>query len=339
VDRVRRFVLRVAPTPATVLITGETGTGKEVVARNIHAHSERAERPFVAVNCGAIPGELLESELFGHEKGAFTGAISARKGRFELAHGGTLFLDEIGEMPPLMQVKLLRVLQERAFERVGGQAPIPIDVRVIAATNRDVEAMVEDGTFREDLYYRLNVCPVEMPPLRDRVADLSVLVSEIQTRLVALGYPSIRISRAAFEILQQWSWPGNVRELVNLVERMSVLHPHQRIEPRHLPAAYLQHAGVEVPEEPLDPADGGVAEPPADGASVLQSADAVELPEEGIDMKGYLAEIECTLIRQALEEAAGVTARAAELLGLRRTTLAEKMRKYGIEREARSTGF
>ena len=339
VERVRNFVARVAPTPATVLITGETGTGKEVVARNVHGNSKRAHKPFVAVNCGAIPGELLESELFGHEKGAFTGAVSARRGRFELADGGTLFLDEIGEMPPAMQVKLLRVLQDGAFERVGGQSQITADIRLITATNRDIEAMVEDGTFREDLYYRINVCPVRVPALRDRLADMGLLMSEIQSRLATLGYPTIRISRAAYDVMRHWAWPGNVRELVNLLERLSVLYPHQWIETSHLPRDYLERAGYELPA--LEPEPN-----PLDGEAMIGDSPNTEaddqspvvLPAEGIDLRDHLAQIECEFIRQALDEAEGVTARAAETLGLRRTTLAEKMRKYGIGKEQTATG-
>src|SRR5690606_5600307 len=216
---VREMILRVAPWEATVQLRGETGTGKEVVARNIHYHSARRHGPFVAVNCGSIPAALLESELFGHEKGAFTGALTARKGRFELAKGGTLFLDEIGDMPLDMQVKLLRVLQERRFEPLGGSRVIEADVRIISATHRDLEAMVREGNFREDLYYRLNVVPLELPPLRERREDLPLLIAEINAQLQRRGMPGCRFDTRALRALVRYDWPGNVRELANLIER------------------------------------------------------------------------------------------------------------------------
>jgi len=226
VQRVRKMIDQVAPTEATVLILGESGTGKEVVARNIHYYSNRRNKPFVPINCGAIPGELLESELFGHEKGSFTGATGSRQGRFELAEGGTIFLDEIGDMPLTMQVKLLRVLQERSFERVGSNKSIRTDVRIVAATHRDLEDMIEDGRFREDLYYRLNVFPVEMPPLSSRAEDLPLLVNELITRLEHEKKSSVRLTPAAMMSLCNYDWPGNVRELANLMERMTILHPY-----------------------------------------------------------------------------------------------------------------
>jgi len=211
--KVRKLVNQVAPTEATVLILGESGTGKEVVARNIHYYSNRRNKPFVPINCGAIPGELLESELFGHEKGSFTGAVGSRQGRFEQAEGGTIFLDEIGDMPLAMQVKLLRVIQERSFERVGSNKTMKSDVRIIAATHRDLEKLIDDGTFREDLYYRLNVFPIEMPPLASRAEDLPLLVNELITRLEHEKKSSVRLSPAAMMALCNYEWPGNVREL------------------------------------------------------------------------------------------------------------------------------
>ena len=221
---VRRLIEQVAGADATVLLLGESGTGKEVVARNIHYHSARRYKPFVPVNCGAIPADLLESELFGHERGAFTGAISARRGRFEMADGGTLFLDEIGDMPLAMQVKLLRVLQERTFERVGSNKSVSVDVRIIGATHSDLEESIALGKFRDDLYYRLNVFPIEMPPLRSRTEDLSLLVNDLLVRMENEKRGSIRMTPAAMDALGRYPWPGNVRELANLVERLTILY-------------------------------------------------------------------------------------------------------------------
>ena len=231
-----------------------------MVARNIHYRSSRAEGPFVAVNCGAIPSDLLESELFGHEKGAFTGAVSSRKGRFEMAQGGTLFLDEIGDMPLMMQVKLLRVLQERIFERVGGTQPIQADVRIIAATHRDLETQIADQRFREDLYYRLNVFPIEMPPLRERQEDLPLLIDDLLRRMAEERGPRLDFTEAALDFLKTYRWPGNVRELANLLERLSILYPDCRVDLTHLPKNYLEASGLEFSEapacpEPLGPPD------------------------------------------------------------------------------------
>ena len=211
IRQVRRLIEQVANTEASVLLLGESGTGKEVVARNIHALSSRHSKPFIPINCGAIPAELLESELFGHEKGAFTGAITSRQGRFELANGGTLFLDEIGDMPLAMQVKLLRVLQERCFERVGSNRSVEVNVRIIAATHRNLEQAIEEGKFREDLFYRLNVFPIDMPPLRARREDLPLLVNELIARIEGENRPSVRIMPGALEALSRYQWPGNVR--------------------------------------------------------------------------------------------------------------------------------
>lgn len=222
VQQVRQLMEQVADKDVSVLITGESGTGKEVVARNLHYHSSRRDKPFVPVNCGAIPAELLESELFGHEKGAFTGAITARVGRFEMAEGGTLFLDEIGDMPLNMQVKILRVLQERTFEKVGSNRTQTADVRVIAATHKHLEDMIESGDFREDLYYRLNVFPIEMPALRERVEDIPLLINELISRMEKEKRGSLRMNSAAIMSLCRHDWPGNVRELANLVERLAI---------------------------------------------------------------------------------------------------------------------
>ncbi len=245
--RVNGLIRQVSPFDSSVLVLGESGTGKEMVARAIHQQSPRRDKPFVAINCGAIPAELLESELFGHEKGAFTGAISARKGRFEMAEGGTLFLDEIGDMSLPMQVKLLRVLQERVFERVGGNKTQRCDVRIIAATHRNLEQSINDGQFREDLFYRLSVFPLELPALRERLDDMSLLVAEFNQRLARRGLGVARFSAAALQALHVYPWPGNVRELSNLVERMAILFPHGEVRAGDLPEKYRgQRASEEV---------------------------------------------------------------------------------------------
>ena len=345
---VRELIEQVAPVEANVLILGESGTGKEVVARNIHYLSKRQQGPFVPVNCGAIPGDLLESELFGHEKGAFTGAISARKGRFELAEGGTLFLDEIGDMPLQMQVKLLRVLQERIFERVGGAKTIKCDVRIIAATHRNLEEMIVAGGFREDLYYRLNVFPIETPPLYERAQDIPLLLQELVTRLENNNQSPVRFTQQSMTSLMRHRWPGNVRELSNLVERLSILHPSQVIDVHHLPHKYqIDENGQQATQEiassgPLheqQERDAITALFKYEGSSpVISEAQAevnsvdTNLPADGVNLKEYLSDLEINLIKQALDQQDWVVARAADQLGMRRTTLVEKMRKYEIAR-------
>ncbi len=313
-----RLIRQVAPHDTTVLLRGESGTGKEMAARTIHESSNRRNGPFVAINCGAIPAELLESELFGHEKGAFTGAIATRKGRFELAEGGTLFLDEIGDMSLPMQVKLLRVLQERVYEKVGSNVTQKCDVRIIAATHRDLEqAIGAGGTFREDLYYRLNVFPIELPPLRERAEDLPVLVAEFAARLAARGHCAPTLTADALVALATHTWPGNVRELGNLVERLAVLYPDRPVRATDLPGQYakLAPAAADVVALPFAPASNDAS---------------VRLTSEGIDLKEHLARIEVALIREALARADGVVAHAAKSLKLQRTTLVEKLRKYGM---------
>lgn len=321
-QNIRRMIEQVAPTDATVLILGESGTGKEVVARNIHYHSDRRGKPFVPINCGAIPGELLESELFGHEKGAFTGAISARQGRFEMAEGGTLFLDEIGDMSLPMQVKLLRVLQERTFERVGSNKSITADVRIVAATHRNLEEGIRENKFREDLFYRLNVFPIEMPPLRERAEDIPLLIDELISRIEHEKRSSVRLTPRAVAVLCQYGWPGNVRELANLVERLAILHPFGVVDVGDLPEKF--RAGISVPNPPPEMA-ARYEEPVA-------LAGEPRLPREGLDLKEHLSNLEVSLIKQALEESGGVVAHAANLLRMRRTTLVEKLRKYGLHR-------
>jgi len=358
VRRIKQLIGQVAVFDTNVLVLGESGTGKEVVARAIHEASPRRGRAFVPINCGAIPAELLESELFGHEKGAFTGALAARKGRFEIAEGGTIFLDEIGDMNPTMQVKLLRVLQERVYERVGSCASQRCNVRVIAATHRNLEQAIAQGSFREDLYYRLNVLPIEMPPLRERIDDLPVLIEALVERLTAAGQPPVQFSAAALAALRTYRWPGNVRELGNLIERMAVQHGGQVVGIAELPPRYrpAQWEASEAASEPiliasipppellapaldaaLEDAPGidAVLPPPAgeDEPSPMDPAltDALlaELPA-GFDLRAYLESLERRLIERALQSAGGTVAHAARLLGLRRTTLVEKLRKYAL---------
>lgn len=315
--RVRQLVHQVAGFDTNVLILGESGTGKELVAQGVHAQSPRRNGAFVPLNCGAIPSDLLESELFGHEKGAFTGAISTRKGRFEMAEGGTIFLDEIGDMSMAMQVKLLRVLQERTFERVGGNKTQRCDVRVVAATHRDLEKAIIDGTFREDLFYRLNVFPINMPPLRDRIDDLPTLIAQLVARNKRDGRGDVRFTDAAVRSLAGYDWPGNIRELANLIERMAIMHPSGLVDAHELPTKYQTEGG-----------DAALA-----GSAVTVAPLHRDIPEDGIDLKGHLADIEVELIQQALDDANGVVSRAAKRLHMRRTTLVEKLRKHGLQRD------
>jgi sigma-54 specific flagellar transcriptional regulator A len=329
--RVNGLIRQVAPFDSSVLVLGESGTGKEMVARAIHQQSPRRDKPFVAINCGAIPAELLESELFGHEKGAFTGAISARKGRFEMAEGGTLFLDEIGDMSLPMQVKLLRVLQERVFERVGGNKTQRCDVRIIAATHRNLEQAIADGRFREDLFYRLSVFPMDLPALRERLEDMPQLIGEFNQRVARRGLGVVRFSNGAMQALNGYAWPGNVRELSNLVERMAILFPHGEVRASDLPEKYR---GQRVADEVRGAALLSLMEDQAvtfahEAPALIDSLGV--LPEQGLDLKDHLADIEVGLIRQALDVTGGVVAHAARLLHMQRTTLVEKLRKYGLQ--------
>jgi sigma-54 specific flagellar transcriptional regulator A len=353
---VHRLTEQVAPFDTSVLVLGESGTGKEMVARHIHELSGRAGHPFVPVNCGAIPADLLESELFGHEKGAFTGALSTRMGRFEFAEGGTLFLDEIGDMSLQMQVKLLRVLQERSFERVGSNRTIRCNVRIIAATHRDLDEAISAGRFREDLFYRLNVFPIQMPPLRERLEDLPVLIDHLVQRQSQISGRHIRLDKEAMNCLTRNRWPGNVRELSNLLERLAILFPERTIAAEDLPERYriAGTAGwtagvVMVPameshavESVVDARPGASAMDTVcrdtickdavsdEFADELLESDEAALPRGGIDLKDHLSAIEIGLIRKALEEADGTVAGAARLLNIRRTTLVEKLRKYRL---------
>ncbi|MGI9271251.1 MAG: sigma-54 dependent transcriptional regulator [Woeseiaceae bacterium] len=309
IRQVRQLIEQVADFDTNVLITGQSGTGKELVARTIHDLSERADKPFVPINCGAIPAELLESELFGHKKGAFTGAISDRVGRFELAEGGTLFLDEIGDMSLDMQVKLLRVLQERSFERVGSNKTEACDVRILAATHRDLPAAVTAGDFREDLFYRLNVFPIEMPPLYKRVSDLPQLMRELLIHHDGNKGNDIRVSSGTLRALASYSWPGNIRELSNLVERLAIIKPTGTIQLDDLPEKYREAA-------------------PSCNESVNNVAAAMKMSESNLKLQ--LQSVEQDLIQQAVEASGGIVAKAAKLLKMQRTTLVEKIRKYDI---------
>lgn len=323
VQRVRKLIQQVAESDTDVLILGESGTGKEVVARNLHYQSGRQDRPLVPINCGAIPTNLLESELFGHEKGAFTGAINVHQGCFERAKGGTLFLDEIGDMSMPIQEKLQRVLQERTFEHVGSNKSIHADVRIIAATHRDLEKAIADGTFREDLFNRLNVFPIEMPPLRERAEDVPLLTNELIRRIEHEKRGSVRLTQSATLALCQYSWPGNVRELANLIERLAILYPFGVVDVGDLPDKFqiegLGGNNTQFDEELL-----------ATHAQPISYMDDVEqgLPRNGLDLKEHLSNLEVGFIKQALDDANGVVAQAAKRLGMRRTTLVKKLRKY-----------
>ncbi|MEL7450986.1 MAG: sigma-54 dependent transcriptional regulator [Pseudomonadota bacterium] len=323
IEDVRTLLNQVSTSDATVIITGESGTGKEVAACQIHSLSNRASGPFVAVNCGAIPAELIESELFGHVKGAFTGALQNRKGKFVQADGGTLFLDEVGDMPLDLQVKLLRVLQERRVEPVGSSRSVPIDVRIIAATNRTLPDEVEANRFREDLYYRLNVFPVEMPPLRERRKDIPALVEEFRAANARRYGVEVSLADDALDALTQYHWPGNIRELSNVMERLAVSFPDRPVTAADLPLGPA--AGR---EKPAAVTDSPAATPKATTDSGTDQAAALQM--EGVDLKNFLTQVERNLIEQALARSNGVIARAAKLLQMQRTTLVEKMRRYEI---------
>lgn len=302
-------IKKVAASDSTVFISGPSGTGKELVANALHNLSARKSHNMVSVNCGAIPSELLESELFGHEKGAFTGAISSRKGRFEMAHRGSIFLDEIGDMPLLLQVKILRVLQNRVIERVGSTETTEIDVRIITATHRNLEEAVQDGCFREDLYYRLNVIPIKIPALCERREDIPLLISYFLSKFVSAdGRNSIEFDDEALEMLIGYDWPGNVRELENLIERLVILKGGNQIKVSDLPAKFLK----------------------ATPQNFDSYKDLISLPEAGVDLKQLLSDIEDSLINQALAITGGNKNQASKLLSMNRTTLIEKMKKKGF---------
>ena len=307
-QRVFRLVEKVADSDSTIIIQGETGTGKGLIAKAIHENSYRKDKPFVQINCGAIPENLLESELFGHVKGAFTGAVAAKPGKFEIANGGTIFLDEIGDMSHDLQVKLLKVLEESEFERVGGCQTIKTDVRIIAATHRDLDAAVENGTFREDLYYRLVVIPLTLPPLRDRKSDIPLLIAHFLDQLNQKKHTQvIGISEKAMELMIAHSWPGNVRELKNMMERLVVLTQEGEIYPRDLPQK-LRTA-------------------PSDTSAIPD----VEVSDQGICLSTAVSDFEKSLISQSMKIANGVKKNAAKLLNIKRTTLIEKIKRHNLE--------
>jgi two-component system response regulator PilR (NtrC family) len=306
-----QLIQTIAPTTSTVLVSGESGTGKELVARAIHFNSMRKDRPFVALNCGALPETLLESELFGHMRGAFTGADTNKKGLIEVAEKGTIFLDEIGEMSPMVQVKLLRVLQERKFRRLGGTEEVEADIRIIAATNRDLARLVAEGKFREDLFYRINVIPVRLPPLRDRIDDIPLLAEHFLAKYGGqIGRRIAGISPEAIRCLQAYPWPGNIRELENAIERAAALETGPLIEPSSLPEHVQAGVGVTA----------------AGGANGLEAP----LPESGFDLERHVADIEREYIAEALRKSGGVKSRAAELLGMSFRSFRYYMKKYNL---------
>jgi len=363
VERLRSLILQCASSDAPVLLRGETGSGKELVSRALHDYSPRAQGPFIAINCGAIPEQLLESELFGHRKGSFTGATCDRKGRFELANGGTLFLDEIGDMPSQLQVKFLRVLEEREVEPVGGGGKTKIDVRIVAATHRDLESMVEEGAFRADLLYRLNVIPITIPPLSERSDDVPSLLSHF-AQVHSSELDPIRFSERSVAVLQSYSWPGNVRELSNLVQRFSVLYPGQNIDMLLIPKEFLSKEMVDVVASFESSAAAAVLSETATTASPLSPLAGLEeqlvvdvdsstmrasslyqndfeqiielsgtltsLPSEGVSTKELLSNLESNLIRLALNQTDGNVSKASSLLQLGRTSLIQKINKYQL---------
>lgn len=341
VEELRRLIVKIGSSNSSVLILGESGTGKELVAQAVHSCSERLKGRFIPVNCGAIPKDLLESELFGHKRGAFTGAIADKKGRFEMADKGTIFLDEIGDMSLDLQVKLLRVLQERRIDPVGGLNNIPIDVRVIAATHRNIQEEIKSGNFREDLYYRLNVIPIEIPPLRQRRTDIAQLVSYF-AKLHSNGRRPVRFVKSSLELLKNYSWPGNIRELSNLIDRFTALNDGENVDLTKMSLSMipveLRGKVKKLTEERQD------NEPPITNEDDVQEIiprnsveDAIYLaqgwqvlPNEGVHLKQKLGEIEKNYIKQALEKSQGNVSKTARLLNVQRTTLIEKINKYNL---------
>jgi transcriptional regulator with GAF, ATPase, and Fis domain len=311
IKRIFDIIEKVSTSDSTILISGESGTGKELVARAIHFNSDRRDKPLIPVNCGAIPEELLESELFGHERGAFTGAVRTRIGRFELAQEGTIFLDEIGDMSPALQVKLLRVIQEKEFERIGGIKTIQADVRIIAATNQNLERAVAEKKFREDLFYRINVIPIHLPPLRERGTDITILANHFLMKFNELKRKNvIGFSRDALTYLIRYSWPGNVRELENLVEMFVVMIEEGEIAVDDLPPKF--HHQKET---------------------TLSSLSPIDFPSDGINFNDMVNQYEKSLLLQALKKTGGVKNRAAKLLNLNRTTLVEKLKRFNLGEE------
>ncbi|MDR1124784.1 MAG: sigma 54-interacting transcriptional regulator [Deltaproteobacteria bacterium] len=334
-----KVLAKVAPTDSTVLVTGESGTGKELMVRALHQGSARHDKPFVPINCGAIPKDLLESELFGHEKGAFTHALRTRPGRFELADGGTIFLDEIGEMDLSLQVKILRVLQEKEIERVGGSGARKVDVRIVAATNRDLDKEVQEGRFREDLFYRLNVIPLHLPPLRERGGDVSILAKHfLELFCKKGGRKKLGFSPEAKLALECYAWPGNVRELENIMERLSILAEGNTVALDDLPGKILSSLGNLEELEAMAAAKAARPEPAAVAALNRPAAPQAfiwpvlaDLRKYDMNLKDFLDNIEERLLKEALDLADGVKNQAAEALGIKRTTLIEKLKKRNLE--------
>ena len=325
IDSVRQLLECAANSDANVLICGQTGAGKATLAKYIHMQSTRHHYPFVPINCSAITSDLLDVELFGHEKGAFQGAITERQGRVELSQFGTLFLDEIGDMPLAIQMKLLRVLEEKSFERIGSNKSLAIDTRIIAATHHNLEDKIAQGDFREDLYYRLKVFPIHMPPLCERPEDIPLLINQLISKKEAEGHATIRILSSALQALCQYQWPGNIRELENLIERLMILYPNGVIEATDLPKRYqLMQTSPQFSELATV----------TDITSVTKHIR--HFPSDGINLKEHLVKTELALIAQALEESNWIVAKAAKYLKMRRTTLVEKMRKYHISRPNKS---
>lgn len=358
-DELRNLISAIGPSDSTALVTGESGTGKELVAQAIHHCSLRNKGPFIPINCGAIPKDILESELFGHRKGSFTGAITDRKGRFQLADGGTLFLDEIGDMPLDLQVKLLRVLQERTIDPVGSINSIPIDVRVVAATHQNIHKLIDKGRFREDLYYRLNVIPIEIKALSERRQDIPELFESFAAQIARPHQAPIYLKQSTMKLFSAYHWPGNVRELYNLVNRFTTLYPSQEIDLFSIPATLIPPGirelmsgqGVETSIESSRARHINGGSPMVSATDALQaismdsSATApfdhvqgvialaqggVDFPEEGVQLKERMLEIERGLIKEALSRAKGNVSKTARLLSVQRTTLIEKINKFGL---------
>lgn len=336
IHQVFEAIQKVADTDSTVLISGESGTGKELVARAIHNISARRNAPLIPVNCGAIPAELLESELFGHVKGSFTGAISNRQGRFELAQNGSIFLDEIGDMPPMLQVKILRVLQERRFEPVGGMKTLTADVRIIAATNKDLEEGVRNKSFREDLFYRLNVIPIHLPALRERKSDIPALIAYFAARFNAEKKRNVRFdNQEVMDLLLRYDWPGNIRELENLVERL-VVFASEQVELKDLPSKIFERVELQGSRPGAQGRFGFASQTLAQAqAGELNVGGAfrfprVALPEDGVDLRELINAFENDLLLQALSRTRGNKNKASELLRMNRTTLVEKLKKKNL---------
>ncbi|OUW01424.1 MAG: sigma-54-dependent Fis family transcriptional regulator [Betaproteobacteria bacterium TMED156] len=337
IQELKNLIETMASSDATVLILGESGTGKELVARNLHNFSNRSRYKFVAVNCAAIPRDLIESELFGHRKGSFTGALSDRLGRFELANGGTLFLDEIGDLPSEVQVKLLRVIQERVVDPIGAHKSTPIDVRIISATHRDLEVEIKDGRFREDLFYRLNVLPIHTPPLRDRNEDLSILIENFANQFARKGGKPIKVDNSLMKAFKQYSWPGNIRELSNICARLSTLFPGKHLSYDDIPQPMLPkglRGFTKFVKENIE-----VEKNPVEDLILLTQGSSLKTPDldnilignNELPLKERLADIEKNFIKQALVKSGGNVSKTARLLSVQRTTLIEKINKYSLD--------